>query len=72
MAELYPPGSRGERLRAELSAQGFTIGGDPASGRWVAYDVPENLPCYSRTRVDWREDRRGRISILTAQRNSCT
>ena len=72
MAERYPPGTPGERLRAELGAAGLRIEGTAEGRRWIAYDVPENLPCYGRTRVDWREDGRGRVTILTAQRAECS
>lgn len=72
MAERYPPGSPGARLRTDLAAEGLRIEGTPDGRRWIAYDAPENLPCYGRTRIDWREDLRGRVTLLTAQRAECS
>jgi hypothetical protein len=72
MADRFPPGTPGARVRDELGAAGLAIEGTPDGRRWIAYDVPENLPCYSRTRVDWREDARGRVALLTAQRAECS
>ena len=72
IATHYPPGSRGERLRLELEREGFKIAVDPTGRRFTATDRPPNLPCFSGTRIDWNEDRRGRITIIQAARHSCT
>lgn len=72
IAEAFPPGSRAERLRTALLRNGFVIVEDPQTGFASALDRPQNLPCYSVTRVDWREDKRGRIAIIQAQRHPCS
>lgn len=71
IATRYPPGSPGARLRADLAAQGFRILDDPVARRFSALDQPPNLPCFSETRVDWTEDRRGRIVLVQAARHGC-
>ena len=68
----YPPGSRADRLRAMLQAEGFKVSEDPATGFATALDRPQNLPCFSVTRIDWREDRRGRIAAIQAERHMCS
>ena len=40
--------------------------------RYSALDRPANLPCYSETRIDWTEDRRGRIVLIQAARHPCS
>lgn len=72
IATDFPPGSSGERLRTELAREGFVIAGDPATGFFSALDRPPNVPCFSETRIDWRENRRGRITVIQAARHACT
>ena len=72
IATTYRPGSSGAALGADLAAQGFMIQADLPARRFSALDTPGNLPCWSRTRVDWTEDRRGRIVEVQAGRNACT
>ncbi|WP_375461131.1 hypothetical protein [uncultured Enterovirga sp.] len=72
IATRYPPGSLGSRLRTELAAQGFVLLADPTGRRYSAIDRPDNLPCYSETRIDWNEDRRGRILVIQAARHACS
>ena len=72
IATAFPPGARADRLRATLLAEGFTITEDPATGFASAIERPQNLPCFSVTRIDWREDRRGRIAVIQAQRHACS
>lgn len=71
IATRYPPGSPGARLRADLAAQGFVLLEDAAARRYSAIDRPPNLPCLSETRVDWTENRRGRIVLVQAGRQAC-
>ena len=69
IAQTYPPGSDPASLRAELAGQGFTIVADPAGRpRYSAILRGGNIPCLSYTRVDWNEDRRGRIAVIQAER----
>ncbi len=72
IATRFPQGSGADRLRAELAANGFALLEDPALRRFSAIDRPPNLPCFSETRVDWTEDRRGRIVLIQAARHSCS
>lgn len=72
IATSYPPGSSGVLLAELLVGQGFTVQSDLPSRRFTALATPDNLPCYSRTRVDWTEDRRGRILQVQAQRSLCS
>ena len=72
IATRFPPGARAARLRAELAANGFQIFDDPRTRLASAISAPENLPCYSVTRIDWREDARGRIAIIQASRQACS
>lgn len=72
IATDFPPGSSGERLRTELAREGFVIAGDPRTGFFSALDRPPNVPCFSETRIDWRENRRGRITVIQAARHACT
>lgn len=72
IATAYPPGSSGERLRADLAGQGFTVVYDPTTRFGSALDVPPNLPCLSETRIDWRENARGRIVVIQAARHVCS
>lgn len=72
IAATYPPGSSGERLRADLAGQGFTVVYDPVTRLGSALDVPPNLPCLSETRIDWRENARGRIVLIQAARHTCS
>ena len=52
IATRSPPGSRVNRLRAELAANGFRIVDDPRTRFGSAIAAPDNLPCYSVTRID--------------------
>ena len=72
IARNHGPGSSAGLLREELVREGFTIVSDPATRLSTALFRPENLPCYSQTRIDWQEDRRGRITRIQAQRHDCT
>ncbi len=72
IARNHGPGSSAATLREELIRQGFTLYADPVTRLNTALFRPENLPCYSETRIDWQEDRRGRITRIQAQRNDCT
>ena len=72
IARNHGPGSSAAILRAELISEGFTLFADPATRLNTALFRPENLPCYSETRIDWQEDRRGRIKSIQAQRGDCT
>ena len=72
IARNHPPGSSAKWLRDELIREGFTVYSDPATRLNSALFNPENLPCFSETRIDWQEDRRGRITRIQAQRNDCT
>lgn len=72
IATGHPPGSRAAPLRAELARQGFAIAeaGDPPVVSAVFRT--QNLPCYSVVRIEWREDRRGRIAAIRAARQACS
>ncbi|NNM72951.1 hypothetical protein [Enterovirga aerilata] len=72
IARNHGPGTSAVRLREELIREGFTIVSDPATRLNTALFRPQNLPCYSQTRIDWQEDRRGRITRIQAQRHDCT
>lgn len=72
IATDFPPGSPGERLRVELAREGFVIASDQTTGLFSALDRPPNVPCFSETRIDWHENRRGRITVIQAARHSCT
>lgn len=72
IARNFPPGSSARLLREELAREGFTILSDPATRLNTARFRPDNLPCYGETRIDWQEDRRGRIVRVEAQRHDCT
>ena len=73
IAKTYPPGSDAAPLRADLVAQGFTLTADPLGRpRYSAVLRGDNIPCASDTRVDWNEDRRGRIAAIQAQRLDCS
>lgn len=72
IARDYPPGSPARRLRDDLSAEGFVIAMDPVTGYGTALSRPANLPCFGETRIDWREDRRGRVVRVQAQRLDCS
>lgn len=72
IATRFPPGSRADRLRAELARNGFQTFDDPRTRFASAISAPENLPCYSVTRITWREDRRGRIVEIKAARQACS
>ena len=72
IAETYRPGRRGADLRAELLREGFTLLADPGAGRYSALFEPSNLPCFTSVRIDWTEDRRGRIALIQAQRHPCS
>ncbi len=72
IARNHGPGSSAAILRAELIREGFTLFADPATRLNTALFRPQNLPCYSETRIDWQEDRRGRITRIQAQRTDCT
>lgn len=72
IATAFPPGSPAERLRATLLREGFVIQDDPRTGFASAIARPGNLPCWSETRIDWRENRRGRIVAIQAQRHVCS
>ena len=72
IATAYRPGMRADALRARLVAEGFAIAEDRSTGFATALSTPDNLPCYSLTRIDWREDRRGRILVIQASRQACT
>lgn len=72
IATTYPPGSSGDRLRGDLARQGFVVRYDPVTRYGSALDVPPNLPCLSETRIDWRENARGRIVVIQAARHVCS
>lgn len=72
IADRHPPGASGARLRAELAGQGFLFLEDSAARRYSALDRPANVPCLSETRIDWTEDRRGRIVRIQAARHPCS
>jgi hypothetical protein len=72
VATRFPPGSRAGRLRAELAANGFQVFDDPQTRLATAVYTPQNLPCYSVTRIDWREDARGRVREIQASRQACS
>ena len=72
IAETYPPGSSGAALRAELVREGFQVLDDPIARRYSAIDIPPNIPCFSQTRIDWTQNRRGRIVLIQAARHSCS
>jgi hypothetical protein len=72
IARNHGPGSSADSLRAELFREGFTLVADPVTRLNTALFRPENLPCYSETRIDWQEDHRGRITRIQAQRNDCS
>lgn len=72
IAQAYPPGSRAAPMRAELIEEGFTLYDDRVLRRHSAIFRAENLPCFSSVRIDWTEDRRGRITQIQAQRADCT
>lgn len=72
IAETFGPGSPAARLRAALLADGFTILDEPRTGFASALFRPSNLPCYTQVRIDWREDRRGRVMVIQAGRQACT
>ena len=73
IAKTYPPGSDPAPLRAELAAQGFTLVADPLGRRrYSAVLRGDNIPCASYTRVDWNEDRRGRIAVIQVERLDCS
>lgn len=72
IATAYPPGSAASRLRAMLAAEGFRLIEDPVARRFSGLEAPPNLPCFSTTRIDWTEDRRGRILEIQAARHSCS
>lgn len=72
IAQRYGPGTRAARLREELAREGFGLLEDPLGRRYSAILRPDNLPCYSETRIDWTEDRHGRIALIQAARHSCT
>ena len=72
IAQAYPPGSRAAAMRSELIREGFTLYDDRALRRHSAIYRAENLPCFSSVRIDWTEDRRGRIAEIQAQRADCT
>ena len=55
-----------------LAREGFALLEDPVARRYSAILRPDNLPCYTATRIDWTEDRRGRIALIQAARHSCT
>ena len=71
IARNHGPGSSASLLRTELVREGFTVYADPATRLNTALFRPDNLPCYSETRIDWQEDRRGRITRIQAQRGDC-
>ena len=59
-------------LRDELLRENFRLAGDDALRAYTATFAPPNLPCHSLTRIAWSEDRRGRITRITAERHDCT
>jgi hypothetical protein len=72
IAQTHGPGSSAGRLREVLVGEGFTVLFDPATRFGTALFRPQNLPCYGETRIDWQEDRRGRVARIQAQRQDCT
>jgi hypothetical protein len=72
IAQTYPPGSDPAPLRAELAAEGFVLTTDPTGRRVSALYRADNIPCASYVRVDWNEDRRGRITAIQAERVDCS
>jgi hypothetical protein len=72
IARAYPPGSEGARLAADLAAERFVLTSDPAARRVSATYRADNIPCASQVRVEWTEDRRGRIVEVQAQRLDCS
>lgn len=72
IATHYGPGTRAAALRADLAAQNFEFSVSEAPRfRFSATKAEPNLPCFSYVRVDWNEDRRGRISLIQATRLQC-
>jgi hypothetical protein len=72
IATRYGPGTRAEILRADLAKQGFAFAPSEAERfRYSATKAETNLPCFTYVRVDWNEDRRGRISLIQASRLQC-
>ena len=72
IATRYGPGTRAEILRAELAKQEFVFG--PSEAPRFAFSATKgatNLPCFTYVRIDWNEDRRGRISLIQAARLQC-
>lgn len=72
IATTFPPGSRSAVLRAELEAEGFRVYDDLTGTRHTATYAATFLPCDIEVRVDWTEDRRGRIARIQAQRHDCS
>jgi hypothetical protein len=72
IATHYGPGSRSDALRRDLTAQGFVYSVSEAPDfRYSATKAETNVPCLTYVRVDWNEDRRGRISLIQASRLQC-
>jgi hypothetical protein len=72
IATRYGPGTPAAVLRAELAGEGFVFtAGEVPGFRYSATKGETNLPCFSYVRVDWNEDRRGRISLVQASRLQC-
>ena len=72
IATRYGPGTPASVLRSELGAEGFVFSAAEAPGfRYSATKGETNLPCFSYVRVDWNENRRGRISLIQAARLQC-
>jgi hypothetical protein len=72
IATMHPPGSRAAGLRGELAREGFVVVGADEGRINSAFWGADTLPCFSRVRIDWTEDRRGRISRIQAQRHDCS
>ena len=72
IATRYGEGTPAAALRARLAGEGFVVTASEAPGfRYSATRGETNLPCFSYVRVDWNEDRRGRISLIQASRLQC-
>ena len=72
IADRFPPGSRAALLRRELARQGFAFLEDPLARRYSAIERPDNPLCFSETRIDWTENRQGRIVLIQAARHVCS
>ena len=72
VALRYGPGTPAATLRATLADQGFVVASSEVPRfRYSATKGEANLPCFSYVRIDWNEDRRGRIALIQASRLQC-